>query len=177
MLRSLLLAALLSGGICRAHQDKIIAIGADGTLVGLPSEFTPARLQIAFVPPGSERRAPISWIQLTLGKQSTRLPFCLTALLKTEVLSDVEASASWYHDERSLPYYLNLKFYDPGRRGEPDFDSGFSLLFNLRTARLMQMNVNVARKQRNQAQMLPLDLAALCPPAELVQFKDAARAR
>ena len=169
VLRALLLVALFAYGLCHAHQDRIIAINAEGTLVGLPAEFAPARLHITF-DVAADRRAPITSVELWLGKQNVRLPFCVTAVLMTDRLKDVKAYASWYHDEKTLPYYLNVEFHDPGYRASALYNSGFSLLFNLRTARLMEMKVNVRRDKGRSLQMLPLDIAALCPASERAQF-------
>ena len=87
----------------------------------------------------------------------------------------VRALASWYHEEKVLPYYLSVQLTDPGHNKESSYNSGYSLLFNLRTARLIKMEVQIASDGGNAVQFVPVDLSERCSPQELKGFKDAPR--
>ena len=139
-------------------------VNADGSLEGLPSEYGPAYLHVEFAL--EERSAlPIaSSITLNLGRNRVSFPGCLTGLLQIRSMSQIRASASWYHDEWLLPYYLKFYFVDPGydeSRWPPD-QGYYSLLFNLRTGKLMQMEVRIVRDGGKFSQFVPVDLAQLC---------------
>jgi hypothetical protein len=171
ILRALTLCAVVASGVCNAHQDRIVEIGVDGTLVGIPAEFAPAKIQVAFT--GAATGARISSLDLILGNRRTHLPICVTGVINSARLEDVRAYASWYHEEKERPYYLNVEFLDPGYKPASPHNPGYSLLFNLRTARLIQMTVLVSRENDKALQLLPLDLAAMCSKVELDAFKDA----
>lgn len=170
-LRALAVSAFVVCGVCHAHQDRIVEIKADGTLVGLPAQFGPSTIHIAFTraPTG----APISSVDLTLGNRRTHLPICVTGVINSARLEDIRASASWYHDEKELPYYLNVEFLDPGYEAKSVYNPGYSLIFNLRTARLIEMKVLILRDKGNAMQFLPLDLDSMCSKSEVKKFKDA----
>lgn len=156
--------------VCYAHQDRIVQIRGDGSLTAIPAEFGPSALHVTFSPT-SAGGPPVSSIELALGKQKTRLPTCVTAVINTVRIDDIKASASWYHDETALPYYLNVEFLDPGYNAKASSNPGYSLLFNLRTSRLMEMKVLIVLDQGKRHRVLPLDIAAMCSPSELQKFK------
>ena len=112
----LALAIVSCSDVSSAHQDRVITIDDDGGLLGLPIEYGPAKLQIAFSTASTQHgwAPPISSVVLSLGKNRTELPDCLTRILNSKSLTDVAISASWYHSEEHLPYYLNVMFLDPG---------------------------------------------------------------
>ena len=170
------LSLLLFSSACFAHQDRIIDIKSDGTLSSIPPTYGPAALRVTFSQ-GKNGEPPVSSVDLILGAQKISLPICVTGLLHTARLQHVKASASWYHEEKSLPYYLSVTFFDPGYRPKSGFNSGYSLLFNLRTARLMQMEVLIVRDKGKTMQSVPVDLGARCSVKELEGFKDAWRPR
>ena len=147
----------LACGVCIAHQDRLITITADGTLIGIPTEYGPAQLKVAFSlsPPGEPR---VSLLSMHLGKKQTDLPQCVTELINSGSLNDIHASASWYHIEhKDLPYYLAVTFYD-ARSISPDKRPGYRLLFNLRTAELFELSALTVHAGGEQ--QVPLDLDA-----------------
>ncbi|MEW6667361.1 MAG: hypothetical protein AB1512_19325 [Thermodesulfobacteriota bacterium] len=157
---------MLFSGTCFAHEDRIITVKDDGSLMGIPSAYGPAILHVEFAPPelGS---APITSITLHLGNNHVRIPICVTGLLRSQNLSEIRASASWYHDEKIVPYYLHLVFYDPGYDKSRWANSGFSLTFNLHTGKLMKMQVIIVRDNGKSMQSVPVDIAARCNSEEL----------
>jgi hypothetical protein len=52
---------------------------------------------------------------------------------------------------------------------------GFSLLFNLRTSKLMQMEVIIVRDNGKSIQYVPVDFASRCNSGELKDFASNAR--
>ena len=155
------LAALLLGAcsLCAAHEDQRLTLAPDGAVAGLPAEHQPARLTLKFSAVGDGPR--LTRLRLQIGPAQVQLPTCLLGLIRSQQASQLALAASWQHDENIIPHYLAAHFKDP-QPGAP----GFTLLFNLHTARLMEMSVDIARGPDN-AQSLPLDLHARCAPDEL----------
>lgn len=167
---ALLLAIItLHGSVCLAHRDRTVSVEADGTIVGLPPEFGPSVLHVSFASPDSGA-PPVSTVQLHLGTTSTTLPVCVTGLLLTRGMNDVRVLASWYHDEAIVPYYLNVVFFDPGYVESRWPNPGYSLLFNLRTGKLLSMEVLVIRDNGRGIQHVPVNLDARCSAEELREF-------
>jgi hypothetical protein len=158
-----LFASTIGSGECLAHRDIRVTVEDDGTLVGIPPDYGPAALHVAFA--SSTGGPRIATVVLDLGRNHTRLPACVTGLLRTSAMNDIRASASWYHDESIVPYYLNLEFFDPGYNASAWANAGHSLLFDLHTGKLLQMQALIV--QGKSLQHGAVDLAARCPPAEL----------
>jgi hypothetical protein len=169
---TLLIASMLATGTCLAHEDRILPVKEDGVIEGLPAEFGPGALRIDFPPKARPGEASIKSVVLELGSNRTTLPLCVTGMLQTRNISEVRASGSWYHEETLLPYYLNIEFFDPGYSEKNWANAGFSLLFNLRTGKLMEMEVLVVRYGGRGIQQIPVDLAERCSPIELRMFSD-----
>ena len=131
---SLLLAGLLAiSWPAAAHQDRILRLSPDGTLREVPAQFGQARLILA----GLGTKAPA--VTLRIGTHENVVPTCLTGLLQTTSTKDIQITSSWYHDQKVLPYYLVVTFFDPGRDQEKYFNSGYSLMFNLNDAKLIKV--------------------------------------
>ena len=172
--KALLIFGLLVSGPSMAHRDRTLPIADDGTIADIPPEYGPAKLSISFSPRGSDA-PPVSSIVLSLGGKQTHLPECVTGLILSTSLRDVVASGSWYHDESVLPYYVSIMFLDPGHPPTSRAKPGYALLFNLRTSKLIEMNVHIARDHGRSVQHVPVDLASRCPPSVFEAIKDAHR--
>lgn len=159
---------LFSARVNVAHQATGLTLEDDGTIVGLPAEFGPANLRITFSQKSDD--PPIQSIVLTLGKKSTSLPICVTGLLLSLDMKEIRISASWYHDKSSFPFYLQVELYDPGYDVKQWANPSYTLLFNLRTGKLMQMEVNIVRHNGKTLQHIPIDLANRCGLKELNTF-------
>ncbi|HJW33994.1 MAG TPA: hypothetical protein VJ505_11560 [Holophagaceae bacterium] len=162
-----------------AHADRIIPIKKDGTLEGIPREFGPSTLIIEFARANANGPA-INSITLRLGKNRILLPSCITNLLKSRSTSQIKASASWYHNEKTIPYYLNLEFGDPGFEDSPDLRSHYSMLFNLRTGMLMQMERVSNTKGEGSIinyKTVRIDVASLCGSESLDSFSSLSELR
>jgi hypothetical protein len=137
-LRALVLAALLTGMPGYAHQDTVVAIEADGTLVGLPTEFEPAKLSVHFSP--GIFAPKVSDFYITLGRQSRTVPGCITRYIHASSLRGARAYASWYHDG-ALPPYLEVEFPESDGDATAPYRNGIRFVFNLRTARVIGITV------------------------------------
>ena len=97
MLRHLYLLVLILGALCpssQAHQDRILTC-RDGVLTGLPEKYSPAAFS-------SEKRT------IRSGGLQVRIPDCLWQLWGEPTDGDFRFTASWYHDPKILPPYLEI---------------------------------------------------------------------
>jgi hypothetical protein len=169
---ALLFAGLAASSNAFAHRDRLLPIGQDGTLADIPAAFGPANLKISFSAPTSES-ASITSMVLTLGEKRVELPVCISGILRSRSMAEVKATGSWYHNEARLPYYLNLTFFDPGYSDKNWANSGYTLLFNLRTGKLIKMEAQIVRDEGRTLQDSPVNLASRCTPAALEAILDA----
>jgi hypothetical protein len=158
---AIIIVCILACGICLAHKDMTILLKEDGSLERLPKEFGSASLQVEFSA-NKNSSSPIDSVTLNLGNNHNRFPKCITKMLPTKRLSDIQIMGSWYHDETDLPYYLNLKFYDP------DHKQAYELLFNLHNAKLMQIERSITVKDG--IDFLAVDIINKCSSEELKGF-------
>ena len=172
MLKSIFLTfAILSTSIpLHSHADVIITMAKDGKLQGLPEKYSPAILKVTFS--NKAFGAPVESIVLTLGQKNITIPKSICAYLQTTDLNQITLSASWYHDLKLLPPYIKINFNDPGEIRRDSYNPGYSLLFNLDTCRLIEMEINVIRNGGNGCQFVPVDLSAICKPKDLQQVLD-----
>lgn len=149
----------LSAAGATAHQDMIIDLAPTGDLVGLPSEYQPARLDL----PQSDSKAT-----LRLGKSLVNFPTCISELFWQVPRRNVRLSASWYHDPKSLPYYLSIDLQE--KRGKRGYFNGWSLLINLETAELISLERVWQTDQGWGQRGVKLDPAQFCDADELTQL-------
>jgi len=159
---------VLFTGACLSHTDTSVPWSLDGSLPNIPQEFGSASLSIDFSQQTDQ--TPVASIDLTLGKNRTHIPTCATSLLQTRNRNGIKVSASWYHQEIALPYYLQIVFFDPEFDQSQRFNPGYTLLFNLHTGKLMKMEANVVRQSGKGLQMIPVDVASLCRHNESRNF-------
>lgn len=77
------------------HQDALIELKENGDLVGLPEEYYPAKFNVDSG-------------YLRIADNEVRLPDCLMDLIDVECIDSLTVTASWYHSEESMPYYLGI---------------------------------------------------------------------
>jgi hypothetical protein len=150
-------------GSASAHSDRKILFDPEGNLVGLPDRFLPASLVVTF-PPAHSHNA-VAQVSLSIAASTFELPPCVAGLLRSTSMEHVEVSASWYHDRSLLPYYLSVTFNDPEYDEDSWANPGFKLLFDLESADLLQMSVQIVRGPGS-AQVLPIDVRSMCPSHE-----------
>lgn len=139
-LRRPLLLLMLVTGVASAHQDQIVTIQPDGSLLGIPKEFGPVFLRVT----GLDAAEPI--VEFISGGHRNLLPACLTENIKTRSSKEISTSASWYHRKSILPYYVNVEFYDPGYDNRRAYNSSFNILFNLQTSTIIKIERFVAKE-------------------------------
>lgn len=152
----LLFLLFFTSGVANAHQDRILSVQPDGLIPEIPAFFGRASLNIK----GLGSAAPM--VQFRTGKYLTDLPSCVTRLIRTKSRSDIRITGSWYHDEKTVPYYVNVKFYDPGYDSGSWGKSNYSFLFNLRTAQLISITRFEADRSGNGGTDTPIELPKGC---------------
>ncbi|NHZ63661.1 hypothetical protein [Massilia genomosp. 1] len=161
----LLLGALMgSSGACLAHVDVIVEFSPDGMMDTIPAKYGPARMNVVFAAPGAEQA--VGSVILQLGGHVTTLPRCIVALLPSRQMAQVSASASWYHDESVLPYYLSLRFAAPAAMTvKPGTHVG--ILVNLRTAKIININKVITGPAEGEQRSVGMGLLQRCSAQEL----------
>jgi hypothetical protein len=123
---------LLVAQVANAHQDRGLLPLPGGFLLGLPwKHFWEFRLNIEQY--GTNRLR----IETRVGDHVTTILPCATGLLRTRDMKDVAVSGSWYHDEVTLPYYVNVKLINPLGPDDRFGRSSINFLFDLRTGELV----------------------------------------
>lgn len=146
------IALLVLSTTAEAHVDSLLPIAADGSILEVPDEFGKVRLVVSGL--GSEGAI----IQLTIGKNSTALPSCVSRLIKSRTLKHVEASGSWYHNIDKLPPYLEIRFFKPSEDPKATFRSSQDFMFNLRNGKLIVGRSFAANGNGGKYQYLKLPL-------------------
>lgn len=152
---SLSLALLLLCTASAAHQDRIFDLRSDGTISGVPDTYQPATLLITKDDLGSIRTAV-----LRLKNGEYRFPGCLTHAFAGISMDKITLVGSWYHDLNSMPPYLSIKLMKAAHPSGAIFE-GYSLLFNLQTAELLQVREHVWTRDPDRARTIPA-FARLC---------------
>ena len=131
-----------------AHEDTMFEIRSDGTLLGLPAQYTPAMLRWSSEPnPG---------LTLRVAARENVLPRCLTSKLSLGQ-AQIRAYGSWYHERSLLPPYIAVDVIH--KQHKHGHFTGYTLLFNLDTSQLMELTRitgNVDEQQRTAIKVTPL---------------------
>lgn len=164
------LVGILASSNAIAHADRILPIGPGGAMPDVPLEFGPANLQVGFSAP-LRASQPISSLVLALGDKRIEVPACITSLLRSREMKEVQVTGSWYHDESILPYYLNLSFFEPGYSANRWANPGVELLINLRTGQLIEVKALVDGDKGRALRHVAVDLSSRCSPEVLAGLK------
>ena len=126
-MRKIAAVLALFAGSAFAHQDRILPIGADGTLGVIPDTYGPIKVRIFRA---TDNPRTLTGVALTSPNFNITLSQCILSKLKD--VTHVQASGSWYHDRGSLPAYASLTFYsgkyDPQSPANEYYSVTFSLL-------------------------------------------------
>lgn len=152
----ILLPLLLVAAAASAHKDRILSIRRDGSIPEIPASFGGVFLKIGGL------GTPRPTVQFRSGKNLNVLPPCVTRFIRSRKANDVYVTGSWYHEQSSLPYYINVEFNDPDDRAGRAYRSNFSILFNLRTGSVIKMERFVADASGNGGRYFPVKLPASC---------------
>ena len=153
---TLLILAVFAGA-AEAHRDRILHVKADGSMPDIPAEFGQARLIVEGLGSGKP------FIQLRIGPHQTTLPLCVARMIRSRSAADIQVTGSWYHDEKtSLPYYLDVQFFDPGYDPKRSYNSSQKFLFNLHNAKLIHATTFKATKVGDGGHGMALTLPPGC---------------
>lgn len=129
----LLLYLMLNVNSVWAHQDRVLKLQPDGSIEGLPEKYQPASLKIARDPSNLTTGAV-----LTLGQGRYEFPDCLLGMFDLPDGLSIALHGSWYHERSTLPPYLVLDL--PHEMKPKGWFNGFSYLFSLETAELLELD-------------------------------------
>lgn len=176
----LLVAAVACIARANAHQDTLIQIRDDGSLDGLPTRFSPAKLIVEFNKDGA--KPPVLSAIVQLRHSRTLLPACLTQILQIRGKQDIKAHASWYHPPVLSPYPPHAEL----RKTPPyvAFDFGYlpekltrqpikkhSLMFDLNTSDLIMLTVTTTSADGQEQTIGQIDVATICAPKDLSELR------
>ena len=147
-----------------AHQDVLITRQSNGNLVELPDEYQPAFL---IVEESSARS--IGAVRIRLGNNQLNLPECLSVLFHKAITIDL--SASWYHDPKSLPYYLSIKLPTKKPARKTYGYDGWSLLVALETAQVIRVSAKFQVHDGSGQRGQEIDLTTFCSADEREQLR------
>lgn len=125
-----LLVMLLVTSAAYAHQDRILTLIADGSIPEIPAYFGRTQLMVS----GLGTDNPL--IQLKIGMHQTTLPVCVARLIRITSEKNIRLTGSWYHNESTLPYYINVQFYYPS---QSSYNTSYRILYNLHNAKLLKL--------------------------------------
>ncbi len=163
------IATLTSYCHVSAHADVSIKISADGTLLGLPAEYSPAKIEIIFDTSRSPKH-PVVHASLSIGKSRVVIPSQILYLLNTNSNNGIIAHASWTHKSSQLPPYIVIEFLDPGYNLNNFLNPGYKMTFNLRSCKLFSMGRNYVNQDKRSGGTESVQLDRYCSQALLKQF-------
>lgn len=120
--KGVLLALIFYCAGLQASQDRIIQVNKKGDLIGLPTQYLPAHIDM-------ENNT------LRIAKNKLRMPTCLSKYFAFNEPYTLKVTSSWSHQRSSLPPYINFKIEPTGR------DYAYSILFGLEGLALLEAQV------------------------------------
>ena len=90
--------ALLTSLITKAHQDTIIEIDPNGNLSGLPDQYKPASLDTK------------NWV-ISIKDKKFKFPECVLEFFSETKIEKMLLTSSWYHGNYrgfNMPNYINI---------------------------------------------------------------------
>jgi len=161
----LLLVLLLFPGVSiYGHTDTLIKLSETGALSNLPKKFLPASLIATRTEVGSLS------VSLQLSGNEILLPECISKLFILPENEEYRLSASWYHNSSrsGLPPYLSI---DLPTKTSDGFYEGHSLLFNLESAALIEINKHELLDNNLTMTQQSIAPNSLCSKTELSKIK------
>jgi hypothetical protein len=125
---SIILACIYSSAGL-AHVDTILATSDDGRLEGLPDQYSPASFD-------SQNYV------LSIGIAKLKFPPCVAKYFSAPN-SDIEITASWYHNLELMPPYVAFDITPPSMGFK------YHLLFNLNTLEPIEFRVDAELVQNS----------------------------
>ncbi|WP_035645674.1 hypothetical protein [Bradyrhizobium sp. ORS 285] len=122
-----------------AHQDRILSLGSDGTISGLPPAYQTTRLHVAF---SNGDTGVLHELSFFSSGRETRLQPCLLRLVAKGSLRELFLTGSWDHEETIMPPYVLVEFRHPTPQQAPD-PTSVRFLFSLRDSTLLGVTLLV----------------------------------
>ena len=113
-----LISFLFLTNINMVHQDRILKIDKNANIIGLPKKYLPAQFDL------NKNR-------LRINDREIIFPKCVSTYFKEHKNPKLLLTASWYHQKKSLPYYLHFQITDSS------VDYGYAVLVDLETLELI----------------------------------------
>ncbi|HEU4429046.1 MAG TPA: hypothetical protein VFT98_09850 [Myxococcota bacterium] len=156
------LAASLLSQPSIAHQDRVFELLPNGAVVGIDPKYEPVSILVA----GDGGQMEVS---VRIGTRRTDLPPCVARYFRLPTAQRIHLSGSWWHDFSLLPPYLQIEL--PQRVSELDVMDGISLLFNLQTGELIEIEKHeITGEGRGEISEVVLP-GSICSPAELKSLR------
>lgn len=114
-----------------AHEDKVLKLEKDGTLVGLPEKYAPAK----FVRKN---------FHLTIGENTIHIPECVKEVFSSLEKPTFYFTASWYHNLEILPPYIQIEIK------VPDNSNSWQLLINLDTLDILHFYKSISKLENGE---------------------------
>lgn len=150
----------------RAHQDTYFNVSSSGNLSGLPKKYEPASVVIT-----ESKNGAAPSVEISVAHNRLKLPACIARYFKLPTGLAMEAKGSWYHDKiSSLPPYLALDLPQKAFPEVKDFN-GISLLFNLDTLALLEVEQRTVSLRAGGARFDDLNVVDICTKAERDELK------
>ena len=140
-MKTLCLVALLCvfAQVALAHREMSLPLSVDGSLSGLPKQYSNARVRYGASTPGIGARTELSF---SVNNRKTEVLPCLLRLVPVGSLGNPTISGSWYHSEDSLPHYVVVRFRVLESASNSEFSLPVDYVFSLRDASLLHVVVD-----------------------------------
>ena len=135
----LLFFLVCASGFAYAHQDRILSVGADGTIPEIPKKYGDVAFEADFSP-----ETPL--IRFTANGRTAVVPSCVARLVPSRANDEVALTGSWYHDRALLPNYVNVAFFVSSAPREPGQQADMEILFSIETSEVIQVTLRGNRK-------------------------------
>lgn len=98
-----IVSAMVLTASSSVHQDRILTIGEDGTILGLTKKYCPAKIDL-------QQR------YLRINAHEVVFPECWNDFVHLEEVAELKLAASWYHDKEIMPDYLRIELTNNDRK-------------------------------------------------------------
>ena len=112
---------LIAGLYASAHEDTKIFLTKEGKLVGFPKKYDNAEFDS-------------TTFTLRINDKQIVVPECVSVYFRKYQNYTLNFSASWYHEQYVIPYYLCMEIVFGEHK------KGFQILFNLETLEIFQIS-------------------------------------
>ncbi|MDA8017681.1 MAG: hypothetical protein MPN21_09560 [Thermoanaerobaculia bacterium] len=130
------LVTVVDQPVVYAHQDRVLPLSPAGTVIGIPEEYGPVAVRVIGIGSVTEPKSDPEGVVRIHGTVA-ELPGCAARLFLHPPDLRIRTTGSWHHDFAILPPYLNVII--PHREYEGSAFDGYSLIFDLRSAALLEI--------------------------------------